>query len=97
LSTSISFLLLLGEKKVVIALRIVCIPEAQPPYNYWLFRPNETSDNSTVRFGVLWHGNNTSEIYDLREVMVVGILRLVSAGYFTTGGYFIEAESVIPL
>ena len=71
---------------------VIPFPEKVPPYDYELFRYNETSYASTVFIGVLW---NSSNLYDLTNVLVIGVIRFVVGGdEFHTGGYFIEAESV---
>jgi uncharacterized coiled-coil protein SlyX len=70
------------------------LPEDMPPYNYVLFRYNETSEASTVFAGLSW---NSSDLYDLANVVVVGVVRFVRGGEFIRSGFLIEAESIILL
>jgi uncharacterized coiled-coil protein SlyX len=70
-------------------------PENIPPYDYILFRYNETSEASTVFVGLSW---NSSNLYDLANALVIGIFSSVIGDFeFHRGGYLIEAESVILL
>jgi predicted PurR-regulated permease PerM len=74
---------------------IVYAPEMVPPYDYLLFRYNETFENSTVSVGLTW--NSVFNDYELANAVVIGVVRFVSSNEFHTGGNFIETESAILL
>jgi len=74
---------------------LVCFfPEYMPPYDYKLYRLNETSEHPTVFAGLSW---NSSNPLGFTNVLVIGVVRFVISGAFTMGGYFIEVEGIFPL
>jgi hypothetical protein len=71
------------------------VPVGRPPYNYTLFRFNETSEASMVFAGLSW---NSSDLYDLVNVAITGVVSYRSTGFGLQGsGFFIKTESVILL
>jgi hypothetical protein len=56
---------------------LVFIPESMPPYNYKLYRSNETIETigrkGSVSIGVLWNGQHDPNFGNIKRV--VGIVR----------------------